>query len=261
MKYIFLALFLLTATLLAETDLRLNHYPKALKWLEDADTNGESTYNIGVIYQQKIKDNEKAIEWYKKAYEMDDEGAAGSAANNLGYLFKNLEKSQKSEEWFRKSISKNNTNALVGLGLLFDSKKLRRCEDAAFYYQKAYKMGNVIGAHNLALMYKNTLNKSDKAIEWYKKAAKDGYADSIKNLARYYKLEKNDNILGGAYFLALIDIKYPKQKVLTYLRTKWKLTDKEIKKAYQLQKTLDIPKHYYDPEYELKSIKKKSGRQ
>jgi len=117
------------------------------------------------------------------------------------------------------------------------------------------------GAHGLALLYKNTLNKSDEAIKWYEKAAKGGYADSIKNLARYYKLEKNDNVLGGAYFLALIDLKYPRKKVLSYLKSKWNLTDEEIKKAYQLQKTLDIPKHYYDPEYEEKSIKKKSGRQ
>jgi len=71
-----------------------------------------------------------------------------------------------------------------------------------------------------------------------------GYADSIKNLARYYNLEKHDKVLGGAYFIALIDIKYPKQKVLTYLKTKWKLTDGELKKAYKLQQTLDIPKHY-----------------
>lgn len=115
------------------------------------------------------------------------------------------------------------------------------------------------GAHGLALLYKNTLNKPNKAIEWYNRAAKGGYTDSIKNLARYYKLEKNDNILGGAYFLALIDIKYPKQKVLSYLKTKWNLTDEEIKKAYQLQKTLDIPKHYYDPEFEDKNTKK-TGR-
>lgn len=115
------------------------------------------------------------------------------------------------------------------------------------------------GAHGLALLYKNTLNKPNKAIEWYNRAAKGGYTDSIKNLARYYKLEKDDNIMGGAYFLALIDIKYPKQKVLSYLKTKWNLTNEEIKKAYQLQKTLDIPKHYYDPEFEDKNTKK-TGR-
>jgi uncharacterized protein len=233
-KNIFLALLLLTATLFAETDLRLNHYPKALEWLQDADTNGESAYNIGVIYHQKIKDNDKAIEWYEKAYDMDDVGAAGSAANNLGFLYDQTKQYKRSEKWYKKGIAKNSSNSSLGLGNLY--KKLHQYDDAIFYYKKAYKMENTSGANSLGLLYDEALNDVNTAEFWYKESAKKGYLKSYKNLALFYR-DQDKKINGAAWYLALIDLKYPKQKVLSYLKTKWNLTDEEIQKAYQLQKT------------------------
>ena len=243
-KNILLTLLLLFTSLYAY-DTRLDNYPETKEWLKDSDTNGESAYNIGVIYHQYIKDDTKAIKWFKKAYRMKDEESSGSAASNIAYIYEHEKKYDLAVSWNKKAIEKNDKVAIINLGLL---------------YKKAYNMGDIKGAHGLALLYEESLKNQSEAIKWYKKAAKGGYADSIKNLARYYKLDKNDNITGGAYFLALIDLKYPKQKVITYLKTKWKLTDKELKEAYQLQKTLDIPNHYYDPELEDTPPKKKTGR-
>jgi len=265
MKKILLSLLLLliTVSLYAEVkfnDPRLLRYPEARQWSKDADTNGESAYNIGVLYQQTIKDNKKAIEWFTKAYGMDDEGAAGSSANNLGYLYDHDNQNEKSEEWYKKGILKNNSNSSLGLALLYDSKKLHQYNDAIFYYKKAYSMGNSIGAHNLGLLYKNTLNNPKESVKWYKKAAKGGYADSINNLSLYY-LNKKDYIMGSAYVIASIEYGYDKKETFDYLKNDWKIDQATIKKAYQLQKTLDIPKHYYDPELEDKPLpKKKTGR-
>lgn len=80
-------------------------------------------------------------------------------------------------------------------------------------------------------------------MKWYKKAAKGGYANAIKDLA-HIAHENSNNIEAGAYFIALINVKYPKAKVLKFLKTKWNLTDEEIQKAYEYQLRLDIPKHY-----------------
>ncbi len=242
LKKSLLTLVLLFSSLYAY-DTRLNSYPEVKAWLKDADTHGESAYNIGVIYHQNIKDNEKAIEWYKKAFKMDDKGASRDSAHNLGYVYSKIKKNKEAIMWYKTASALGDNEATHNLGLLY-SKKLHQYDDAIFYYKKAYDMGNMEGAHSIAFIYQNTLNKPNKAIEWYKKAAKGGYVDSIKNLARYYKLDKNDNVMGGAYFIALIDLKYPKQKVITYLKTKWNLTDEELEKAYKLQQTLDIPKHY-----------------
>jgi len=70
---------------------------------------------------------------------------------------------------------------------------------------------------------------------------------------------QSKNIKAGAYALALINNGFSKKDILGYL-SDWNLTDEDIKKAYQLQKTLDIPKHYYDSELEDKPVKKKTGR-
>jgi len=99
------------------------------------------------------------------------------------------------------------------------------------------------GAYNLAYLYDGVYKDSKKELYWYKKAAKGGYPDAIKDLA-HIAHEKNNNIEAGAYFIALINVKYSKEKVLKFLKTKWKLTDEEIQKAYELQLKLDIPKHY-----------------
>ena len=241
LKNILLTLVLLFSSLYAY-DARLNNYPETKEWLKDADTNGESAYNIGVIYHQYIKDDTKAIEWYKKAYYMHDEGASIDAANNIGSINDNLKQYNKSIKWYKIAVEKNDNKATYNLAILY--KKLHQYNDAIFYYKKAYTMGHLVAAHNLALLYEEKLNKPKEAILWYKKSAKKGHLGSIKNLARYYSLEEHDKVMGGAYFIALIDLKYPKQKVITYLKTKWHLTDKELQQAYKLQQTLDIPKHY-----------------
>jgi hypothetical protein len=53
-----------------------------------------------------------------------------------------------------------------------------------------------------------------------------------------------DSIRGGAYFIALIAYGEPKNDILDFLKNDWKLDRETLKKAYELQKTLDIPKHY-----------------
>lgn len=121
MKHIFLTLLLLTTTLFSETDQRLNHYPKAIEWLQDAETNGESAYNIGVLYDQHINDDNKAIEWYKKAYKMDDESASGSSANNIAYIYDDLKEYKTAIQWYKKGINKNNVDATLGLAILYKS--------------------------------------------------------------------------------------------------------------------------------------------
>ena len=230
MRKLLLSLLLLfiTVSLYAEAkfnDPRLLRYPEAKQWSKDADTNGESAYNIGVLYREVIKDNNKAIEWYKKAYSLNHKEARINASINLASIY----------------------------------RELHQFHDAIFYYRKAYEFGDVDGANGLGYLYQYDLNDDKNAELWYKKAVAKNHQKAIGNLAKLYHKQKKVN-LGSAYLISLIENGYPKQKVLAYLKTKWNLTDEEIKKAYQLQKTLDIPKHYYDPEFEDTSPKKKTGR-
>ena len=220
--------FLLFTNFLFAYDTRLDNYPEAKEWLKDADTNGESAYNIGVIYQQKIKDDKKAIFWYGKAYEMKDEGSAGSAANNLGYIYNNQKKYDKAVKWYKKGLTKNNSNSSLGLGIL---------------YKKAYKMGNFGGANDLGLLYNVNLQDEKEGIKWYKKGARGGDSDAINNLGRVYYAKK-DNVIATAYILAMVNYGYTKKEVLDFLKNNWKIDQNTLEEAYKLQQTLDIPKHY-----------------
>ncbi|WP_324172822.1 tetratricopeptide repeat protein [Sulfurimonas sp.] len=240
LKTILLSFILLT-TLLAK-DARLNHYRDAVKWEKDANTNADTAFNLGVLYHKNIKDYDKAVYWYKKAYGMKGQEASISASSNLGYLYKYQKKYDLALKWYTIAMKKNDRDATFNLGLLYKNK-LKDYPNAIKYYTKAYKMGEMGGALNLAHLYESILKQPEKAMIWYKKAAKGGYVDAIKDLA-HIAHEKNNNIEGGAYFIALINIKYSKQKVIKFLKNKWKLTDKELQKAYKLQLKLDIPKHY-----------------
>ncbi len=271
LKKALLTFLLLIATLFA-TDARLQNYPDAVQW-EQAATQGDADamYNLGYIYQTKIEDFDKAIYWYEKAYEKD---RGSDAANNIGYLYKEQKKYNEAIQWYEKAIDKNHALSCYNLAYLYD-EILKKPGQAISYYEKAYKLGNKSAPLSLGIIYKNNYQDYDKAIEWYekaytmghmgganglgylyehnlnddtnaeiwyKKAAAGNDTKALGNLAKFYK-KKGDLIQAGAYALALIDNGFTKEKIFSYLK-QWNLSQDQIKQAYELQKTLDIPKHY-----------------
>ena len=240
LNHLLFALLLASITLYA-ADARLNDYPQTKEWLQEADTEGYAAFNIGVIYHKNIKDYDKAIEWYEKAYGMSDKDSAASAASNLGYLYEDLGQLKNAVTWYQRSIEKGDKDAALNLGVLCKNK-LNDLPKARKYYEQAYIMGNLGGAHNLAYLYEY-LNQQDKALEWFKKAAKGGFTNSINDLGVIYH-DKGDNITAGAYFIALIAYGEPKKDILNFLKNDWKLDRQTLQNAYEFQKTLDIPKHY-----------------
>ncbi len=264
-------------------DARLNSYPDAKSYYDNA-IKGDATaaFNLGYVYQTKLEDSSKAIEWYKKAYGMGDEEVSSDTASNLGRLYKDLKQYKKAEIWYKKSIAKGNLKAAYNLAYMYD-ESLHLPKQAITLYKKAYKMGQIGAANSIGMTYELKLKNYPKAIEWYKKAFKQGdnsagnnlgylYQYTLKNMKNaklWYKkaIQSNNSksivnlanldyhqgnkLLATAYILSLINNGHTKQQVLKYIKNKFKITDKAtIKKAYQLQKTLDIPKHYYDRELE-----------
>lgn len=212
MKYLIklLLILLLTSTVLfAESfkkpdyDNRLDKYPNTTEWYNHADTDSASAYNIALTYDVNIKDNKLAELWYKQA------------------LF----------------LNHNNVNALFNLAVLYDKRK--QYTEAIKYYQQAYKAKDLEAAYNLASLYAD-LKKYTDAEKWYKKAIERKSIDAIKNLGRLYHFKLKDDVKAAEYFIALIDNKYPKDKVLGYLKNNWKLSDETIKKGYEAQLTSKI---------------------
>ncbi|WP_324172380.1 tetratricopeptide repeat protein [Sulfurimonas sp.] len=215
-------------------------YDEALKWFKisfDEDSSKDLAFNIGLTYDE-LKDYPNAIKWYRKAFEMGDK--KGGA--NLGLLYdEKLKDYPKAIKWYKKAIKKGNVSAINNLAILY--KQQKDYPNAIKWYKKAFEMGNLDGAYNLGCLY--DVNKKDfkNAIIWYKKAAKKGHKKAINNLGEVYH-DLKDNITASAYVLAGIVYGYDKQETFKYLNKTWKIDEPTMIKAYKLQQTLDIPKHY-----------------
>ncbi|RWS48379.1 hypothetical protein CKA56_14150 [Arcobacter venerupis] len=114
-----------------EWENRLTNYKNTIEWYSLADDE-IAAYNIGVIYNKKIKDYKKAIEWY---------------------LYSN-------------SIKENADN-LLGLASSYES--IKDYDNAIYYNKKSFLLGNNNAAHNLGVLYED-LEDYEKAKVWYKKA-------------------------------------------------------------------------------------------
>jgi uncharacterized protein len=207
MKY-FLKLLLITlllcTTLFAEVfhkpdyDPRLSIDQRALEWWNHAGTDSASAFNIGLLYQKRIHDNKLAELWYKQALNVDDK----------------------------------NIDALINLGAIYED--IKKYNQAIKYYQLADKNHDLRGAFNLAIFYNNQ-NNYRKAEYWYQKAIKKENLKAIKNLGRLYHYKLKDDIKAAEYFIALINNGYSKDRIISYLKTKWKLSNETIKQGYEAQ--------------------------
>ena len=192
-----------------EWDSRLSNVePDTGMWYQLADDDEIAASNIGVIYSDKIKDYEKAIEWYL----------------------------------YSDSIKTDASN-LFNLALNYDENK--NYNSAIKYYKKAFLLGKTKSAHNLGLLYEEVLKDNQNAVKWYKKAIERENLDSLKNLGLIYHNNLKDDVKASAYYIALIDEKYSKDEVLNLLKNKWKLSNETIKKGYELQLKMEgLPKRY-----------------
>jgi TPR repeat protein len=239
LRYLFFALLLATVTLHA-IDARLNNNQTAIEWEKDALAgDADAMYNLARTYQTELKDYDKAIYWYEKAY---DKEPSNDIANNLGYLYDDLGQYDKAIQYYKWATENGHALSALNLGILCKNR-LQDYDKAIEWYKKAYNMGNMGGANGLGYLYKNIKNDLKKAEEWYNNAIKGGNTEALQNMAHLY-YQQDDTIKGAAYFIATIDVRHSKSKVINYLKTKWHLTKDQIKQAYELQKTLDIPKHY-----------------
>jgi TPR repeat protein len=127
----FLLAFLFLITTLFAADRRLESYPNAAQWEQEAiDGDADAMYNLAHTYQTKVQDYEKAIFWYKKAYEQD---RGSDAANNIGYLYKEQKKYEDAIQWYQKAIDKNHALSCYNLAYLYD-EILKKPEQAIPYY-------------------------------------------------------------------------------------------------------------------------------
>jgi TPR repeat protein len=84
LKRLLLFALLLVGTINA-FDARLNNYPEARTYYDKAtkEHDSRSAFRLALFYEDKLYDNNQAIQWYEKAYSMGSRGAP----YNLGVLY------------------------------------------------------------------------------------------------------------------------------------------------------------------------------
>jgi uncharacterized protein len=213
-------------------DKRLDLKVDGKLWYENADTNSDFAYNLGVYYDQYLKEYKTAEFWYKKSWSVKPNK---NCAFNLAHIY-NLHQKKYIEaiEWYKKASKLGDGSAAFSLGLLYENS-FKDYSKAIKWYETAYTLNNYSSLFNLALLYEDKLNNYKQAIKWYKEAIQTESLDAMKNLALLYKHKLKDDIKAVEYFTPLIDKKYPKKKVLTFFKQRWKLSDKTIKQGYEAQ--------------------------
>ncbi|PLY06581.1 MAG: sel1 repeat family protein [Arcobacter sp.] len=186
---------------------RLTNYKDTGKWFQLADDDEIAAYNIGVIYSEKIKDYNKAIEWYL----------------------------------YSDSINSNGDN-LFNIGLIYNESK--KYEKAIFYYKKSFSLGIYKSALNLGNIYQDLKDYSSAEL-WYKKAIERENAIALKNIGLLYHNDLKNDLYASAYYIALIGTGYTKGEIITFLKKEWKIPNETIKKGYELQLKMEgLPKRY-----------------
>ncbi|PHQ90360.1 MAG: hypothetical protein COB42_05285 [Sulfurimonas sp.] len=125
-------------------DVRLDRDSEAVEWYNNADTDSDSAYNIGHLYQTKIGDLSLAEFWYKQAL-------------NLNY---------------------KDTEITFNLAMLYEDEK--KYNEAITWYKKAYVLEDTKAPNNLGYLYDTVLNDTKNAKIWYIKAIKEREFSRIK---------------------------------------------------------------------------------
>ncbi len=196
-----------TTTILTTKDMdpRLKAYPEAVEWYKDAGNYPEAAFNLGVIYQTKIKDYKESLIWYSKAYNL---GYKNDIENNIASVYEDMKDYKSSIDWYIKS---NSLDSIANLGLLYKSKL------------KDYK----------------------NSIKYYKLAIERESLRSLRGMAWLYHENLKDDVKSSAYMINLIEYGKTKHHIVSFLKEKWNLSDETIKKGYELQLTMPgLPRRY-----------------
>ena len=151
------------------------NYEEANKWYRCAGEAGYDWgwYNLGNNYyngEGVAQDYEKAIEYYKKAYELNG-GAKGQAANIIGDTYNKLRIYEEANKWYRCAGEAGYDWGWYNLGNNYHYAECGVAQDyekAIEYYKKAYELnGEAKGgaATRIARAYRSQGNK-EEAAKW-----------------------------------------------------------------------------------------------
>jgi len=184
---------------------------------------------IGYAYSEKLKDYEKALEWFKYS---DSMKSMPQNSNYACYALQQLKKYEEAIAWCEKAINLGNDEALIGLG--YSYSKLNNYNESIKWYLEASKKNHPDAFINLGTVYSNTGDYKNSE-KYYKEAIKNNDYQAYQGIAKLYHDKIKDDIKASAYAIAVINTKYTKSSVLDLLKNTWDIPNETIKKGYELQ--------------------------
>ena len=169
-------------------------YEDANKWYEMAGKAGDSWgwYNLAGNYRDGkgvSEDKDKAIELYKKIYELHND-VSGDAANRVGIVYHNLGNYEEANKWYEKSSEAGFEKGLYNLANSYSNGEGVGVDidKAIELYTKVYNLkGELVGnsANNIGNLH-FTRGNYEEANNWYLKAGEAGFIYGWFNLANDY---------------------------------------------------------------------------
>lgn len=190
-------------------------YQQAKEYFErsvaiDKNNGGNSQFELAHLYEYGKgveKDLSKAIEYYQEAAKQGDADAQYKADLHTGKISqsnRNIEFEKALDYTYGYTLTVDYEKAIkhyqlaadgvsiYNIGYLYaESSPIKRNTEAASYFEKAAKLGNVYAQRALASIYfsgQGIEKNKEKSFYWENKAALQGSLDSIKEVAySYYK--------------------------------------------------------------------------
>lgn len=166
----------------------------AIDYLMAGAVEGEQDcqFDLGYVYDELVRDYEKAIYWYQQAAEAN----SSAALNNLGLLHQNGLGTDVNVDLaidlFLRAYELGNVNGASNLGHVYYHGKGGAVDyqKAKYYYEIAAKEGDIAALNNLGLIYNNghgVEKNRAKAIVYYTKAAAKDEPYAQYNLGLAYR--------------------------------------------------------------------------
>ena len=171
------------------------NYVKKVEWLKKSAEEGYDwgMSNLAACYRDGEgvqEDQEQAIAWFQKAYELHGD-AAGNAANRIGLIYNRQKNYVKQVEWYKKSAEEGFDWGMYNVaGCYRDGEGVQEDQEQAIaWFQKAYELhGDAAGdaANQIGIIY-NKQGNNAKEFEWMNNGAKEGFDWCMRNLGMCYQ--------------------------------------------------------------------------
>jgi len=151
----------------------------------DKKERAEANYHLGSLHSAYLEDNDKAIEYYKKAAKENHL----KSIHNLGSRYEAKAEYEESLKWYKISSAAGDNRSLLNIAHVYRKQKLYKKAEEAFI-KLSKERGDPEGYRNLGLMEQKEFNSFVLAQDWFLKAFEMGDSKAAVNIAYLYVKKK-----------------------------------------------------------------------